>query len=423
MNNKSNKTITNNNNDTNDETNNYNIGGASGKTISKLDKKLSHFEKQIFAQNTYPSMCGKNYEPSIFPDVPKIIVLGDIHGDYDIAIEMLKISEVIPQDGSINWIGNNTYVVQVGDQIDRCRPMHDMLCNNPKTTLNDESSDLKLLKLFTELNNQAMKFGGRVISLLGNHEILNSTGYMQYVSYKGLREFDNYKTEQGHIIQNGEEARKYAFSAGNEWGRFLGCTRYPAVIIGNHLFVHAGIVNGLIEELGIKGTQDLETINIAIKMWLLGLLNKKYIKTILKSSNTSMFWTRILGKIPPNVPLSNPACLSHIGSVLNLFRVSNIIIGHTPQSFEFSDNINATCDGHVWRVDNGSSAAFHKFDKEYMMSGKSTYARRAQILIIEKVMTESNINVIYSIKDKSGIVTSYKQQCLKDVKTGQIICK
>ena len=226
---------------------NNKIGGGEEKTVSILDKKLTPEKKQQIIQNDFQQICGIPYEPAIFPDAPRIVVLGDIHGDYKFAIDLLIIAKVIPKSGEIKWIGNNTVVVQVGDQIDRCRPIGNMLCDNPKLLGNtDEASDLKILSLFTELDKQARYMGGRVISLLGNHELLNVAGYMQYVSYLGLKQFENYKTKEGTIINNGEEGRKYAFKAGNDWGKYLGCNRHVATIVGNHLFVHAGIVEVLI---------------------------------------------------------------------------------------------------------------------------------------------------------------------------------
>ena len=113
--------------------------------------------------------------PTILGKVKRIIVLGDIHGDYDYTIELLKIGKIINiDDGKIKWIGKDTIVVQVGDQIDNCRPpLSDKLFCNSHVAKNDEASDIKILELFNELHLQAQKDGGKVISLLGNHEILN----------------------------------------------------------------------------------------------------------------------------------------------------------------------------------------------------------------------------------------------------------
>ena len=358
-----------------------------------------------FVNKIFPDMCpGHVYQPAIMAAVNRIIVLGDIHGDYKLAIKMLSIANVIKIVGKqILWIGGSTYVVQVGDQVDRCRPIGNMLCNNPATTYNDEASDILILKLLTDLHKQAMQSGGAVISLLGNHEILNALGQMTYVSHMGTKEFENYKdmNKPGIIFKDGSEARAYAFSPGNEYGKFLGCTRYPAIIIGSNLFVHAGFVDGLIEEIGLNGIKDIETINVAIRMWLIGLLKKKYIKTIIKSSKNSIFWTRILGNIPPNVNLNNPICIDHIGKILKMFNIGHIFVGHTPQSFTYSDDINSTCSNKVWRVDNGSSSAFHGFDRDFISSGKINHSRRTQIL---EILNDNEFNIC----DETGCKKSIK---------------
>ena len=63
------------------------------------------------------------------PDGAKIVAIGDLHGDYMATIKSLKLAGVIPmstsyceEPESIPWIGYDTHIVQVGDQIDRCRP-------------------------------------------------------------------------------------------------------------------------------------------------------------------------------------------------------------------------------------------------------------------------------------------------------------
>jgi hypothetical protein len=367
-----------------------------------MDKIIN---KDEFIHNIYPKQC-KNYQytPSILDKVDRLIVLGDIHGDFKLLIHLLNIAKVIEinKENKIIWTGGSTYVVQVGDQVDRCRPMNNMICSNPQTTIDDEASDLKIMELCNNLNQQAIKVGGKFISLLGNHEILNSLGALTYVSYFGLKQFEHYKDPKNPELKfsSGEEARKHAFAPGNEIATMMACTRLPAVIVGSNLMVHAGIVDGLINEIGLTSIDDLENINIAIRMWLLGLLKKKYIKHIIKSSPNSMFWTRILGQIPPNVPLSDPMCISHIGNVLDLFKIGSIIVGHTPQSFFYSDDINQTCDGKVWRVDNGSSSAFDRFDNVKMTSGNNIKSRRPQVL---EIINDNEYYIIDEIQRKRVI--------------------
>lgn len=344
--------------------------------------------REEFEKKIYNEKCvGYDYIPAILPAVKRLVVFGDIHGDLKLFKDMLRIANLVQvnkQTGEIMWTGGDTYVVQVGDQIDRCRPMGNMQCTNPNMTYQDEASDIVIMNLANKLHKEASLVGGAFISLLGNHEIMNSDGMMNYVSYLGAKEFESYVDPKNPTLKfkTGMDARTHAFKPGNEIGTMMGCTRLPAVIVGSHLFVHAGMVDGLIDQIGLTGVEDLETINMAIRMWLLGLIKKKHIKDIIKSSRTSMFWTRILGNIPPGVSLDNPVCLNHIGRVLKLFKVNSIIIGHTPSSFTHSDDINSTCDGSVWRVDCGSSSAFSRFDREFLTTGKVQHARRPQVLEI-----------------------------------------
>lgn len=340
----------------------------------------------------FKTLCGNiDYIPITLDKVPRIVVFGDIHGDFNLVLNLLKLSGVATYIGNDEflWTGGSTYVVQIGDQIDRCRPSYNTSCNNPLTTFNDEHSDIKILKLFTNLHKQAIKVGGKVISLLGNHEIMNSLGYLDYVSYKGLQGFYNYKDPQDPnlIFNNGTNARKYAFAPGNEYGKLLGCTRVSTVIIGSNLFVHAGLVTSLIHKLNLVDVNDLENINIAIRKWLLGILDIKYVNNLI---NGSLFWTRILGNLPPNVPLDNPICLQNIGDVLKIFNLNGMIIGHTPQSFMNNDSINHTCGDKVWRVDNGSSIAFNNLDSTFISSGIINSKRNVQYL---EILNDSIYNI------------------------------
>lgn len=372
--------------------NNYSSNSSSISVSSSIEqnepsinKTLTKDQQNEFINNDFVNLC-KDYKyiPAIIPAVKRIVVLGDIHGDYDLAIKLLEIARVISRENNtIKWIGADTYIVQVGDQIDRCRPINNLLCSDPKATINDEGSDIKILKLFTDLDKQAIQENGRVISLLGNHELMNVDGNMNYVSYKGFREFDNYTDPKtGQKFQSGEVARKYAFKSGNEFAKFLGCTRVSTVIIGSNLFVHAGMLDILLDKLNIQKPEDLESINILVKKWLLGLINKEYVKHIVNNEKVSMFWTRILGSIPPNESNENPVCIEYINRVLNLFQIGSIIIGHTPQSFTYNMGINSTCGNEIWRVDNASSSAFHAFDVEYLKTGKINNFRKPQVLEI-----------------------------------------
>lgn len=371
------------------------IGGNTGKNKKnkpvdkKEDKEFKKDLREIHNKShkeIFEEMCPDNiYTPSILPAVDRIIAFPDIHGDWEYVIKLCKLAKVI--NDKLEWIGGKTIVVQTGDQVDRCRPHGKYACNHPKGTYEDEDSDIKILKFFNELNVQAVKTGGRVISLLGNHEINNVLGNMLYVSYKGLKGFENYHDPENpdKIFSSGEEARVHAFARGNEYAKLLGCTRLSSVIIGSILFVHAGLIPTMIQKLHIKKKEDLGDINILISKWLLGKINKDYIKNIILSSN-SLFWTRILGSIPPNTNIEDPMCLKYVSGTLDALNLGDMVIAHTPQSFVNSSGINQTC-GKLWNTDTGSSRAFEVFDK----NGAKEKYRKVQCL---EILNDKKFNIL-----------------------------
>jgi len=159
-----------------------------------------YIQKNYNFKEKWDKQCSK-YDvgdlPSVLPPVDRIIVIGDIHGDMEMTRELLKVAKVINDND--DWIGGNTVVVQVGDQIDRCRPTIDSQCDTHGTTKLDENSDWKILQYFTDLHKKARDVGGAVYSLMGNHELMNVNGDFRYVSYKGIEDF-KYDTPYNTIL-------------------------------------------------------------------------------------------------------------------------------------------------------------------------------------------------------------------------------
>ena len=106
-----------------------------------------------------------------------------------------------------------------------------------------------------------------------------------------------------------------------------------------------------------------------------------------------MFWTRILGNIPKNIHINDSHCAEYLKPVLKTLEVGSVIIGHTPQSFMKFGGINGTCSDKLWRVDNGSSAAFDKFDPEYINSSDRHVAESRKPQVLE-ILNDSEFRVI-----------------------------
>lgn len=275
------------------------------------------------------------------------------------------------------WSGGKTYVVQVGDQVDRCRPYNNMKCTNNSVTVNDEDSDLEIMLFYDSLNRIASKVGGRVFSLLGNHEIMNVTGDMRYVSHRGLTEFSKQKS-----LENGFRIRTDNFK--DMIAKKMACTRSTILVIGDYIFVHGGIADKLASKYNIFN------INSIIRKFLFGPIPEnsniqKDIKKLLNSSKLSPLWYRRLAYIPPdnivsNKKISHPDCKNIYDPIIKKINKNNfnssietnptiqikgMVIGHTPQFTVFGQGITTACNDRLIRADVGASQAFDGITRSY----------------------------------------------------------
>lgn len=304
------------------------------------------------------------------------------------------------------WIGEDTYVVQVGDQIDRCRPFNNKFCKN-SLLKDDEDSDLEIMLLYDSLDKLVIDSGkgGRVLSLLGNHEIMNVMGDMRYVSQKSLIEFSELNNSQYKQINKGLENRQNVFK--DIISKKMACTRITILIIGNFLFVHGGIIDKLANHYKII---DINTI---IRKFLTGHLkynlkkDKRQLKTLL-NSKISPLWYRELGYLLPDSNSKyDKKCELIFNNVIdkineenfNIQIINNMVIGHTPQ-FTIDNNpqgINSSCIGRLWKVDIGISKAFDQFSNIYKSPELINKSRKTSVLEIltnrvgDELQTTTNI--------------------------------
>ena len=117
-----------------------------------------------------------------------VVAIGDVHGDFDDFVAILKQVGLI--DAQHHWTGGKATLVQVGDLLDR----------GPKPR---EAMDLLM-----SLEKEAPQAGGRVVSLLGNHEMMNIMGDLRYVTPV------NYA---GFAGANSEERQRSAYLTYMKW--------------------------------------------------------------------------------------------------------------------------------------------------------------------------------------------------------------
>lgn len=117
-----------------------------------------------------------------------VIAIGDVHGDFDDFVAILEHTGLI--DKQHHWAGSTNILVQVGDSLDR----------GPKPR--------DVMDLLIALEKEAPKDGGRVESLLGNHEMMNLMGDLRYVTPENYASFAD---------ANSEERRHSAFKEYLNW--------------------------------------------------------------------------------------------------------------------------------------------------------------------------------------------------------------
>lgn len=338
----------------------------------------------------------------IFPPQARLVAIGDIHGDLSLAIRSLKLANVISLDipdnitdlRRVNWTGGDTFVVQLGDQIDRVRPskLFNSLCTEDDEDLfEDEGSDLKIIYLFEKLNLQAQQYNGALISILGNHELMNVDGDFRYVSPKEFREFGNRfngNLEYNSSLPYGYKERKAAFVPGGVISKKLATTRYSIIQVGKWLFVHGGITGE------IAKSYSLQRINEHIRRWLLGDTsgeNMHHVHNLYHRDDDehSPFWSRLYSDMDEwgqDALIEFKQTLNHINvwnGKNNDWRAGGIVMGHSPQ-FMYNRGINSSLNNRIWRVDVGASRAFGQLDEE------TKHNRLAQVLVIKNDGNTSN---------------------------------
>ena len=105
-----------------------------------------------------------------------VVAIGDVHGDFDDFVAILQRTGVI--DKQNHWAGGKATFVQVGDLIDR----------GPKPR--------EVMDLMMALEKEAPQAGGRVVPLLGNHEVMNLMGDLRYVTVQNYASFADSNSEQ-----------------------------------------------------------------------------------------------------------------------------------------------------------------------------------------------------------------------------------
>ncbi|MCI0445767.1 metallophosphoesterase, partial [bacterium] len=105
---------------------------------------------------------------------PRFVAIGDIHGADAAFVSILQKAQLI--NANQEWIADNTIFIQTGDVLDR------------------GPGSRKAMDLLLDLEKQAPKKNGKVIALLGNHEVMNIVGDLRYVSAEEYASYSDSKS-------------------------------------------------------------------------------------------------------------------------------------------------------------------------------------------------------------------------------------
>ena len=257
----------------------------------------------------------------------RIVIIGDIHGDIRRFKDILIDAKIINKN--IEWIAEpkNTIVIQMGDQVDSVN-------RDPSLEEWEVLPDVEMLYFTDLLNKIALSKGGRVISLIGNHELMNVIGNFSYVSQISLN--NNYK-------------RQELFKPGGTLSALL--SQRPLVVkIGRLLFCHAGLT---LEHLNIlsKYNKDISYLNTIWKNFIKNnaiLIGDKEIFENIILDMDGMLWTRDLNNGDDLIKLKE-----QLGCIY-------MFVGHT-----VVERVKLIND-FIWYTDTGISRSFGNTSYQYI---------------------------------------------------------
>lgn len=270
-----------------------------------------------------------------------LYVIGDIHGDYDSTINILRLCKCIKMKKSeekknnnydinlwdkIKWNGGDSCIIQLGDILDSKK--RDITFSS----FND--NEFHIIQLFVNLHKQALKVGGSIYLLVGNHEIMNMIGDFRHVSQEAL-------LKQGGIIN-----RLKFFKPGGFFCNYMKDYYKAILIINNYIFVHGSIHEKLFEEYSVDDINNL-LVEFMEDKKNMGDLD---IYKLFFDMEYSIVWSRYFSK-----NLTNEKCIE-LNNILKLTKTKALFLGHTFQK----SGINSMCNKKLWFTDVGISGAFNK---------------------------------------------------------------
>ncbi len=331
---------------------------------------LSRDIKTIFLIGLFTFVLFGNLYPAaiqcVWTGVEKIVAVGDIHGDYNSFVKILRGTRIVDKD--LHWSGGKTHLVQIGDIMDR----------------GDDAKEI--FDLLIRLEQEAEEAGGKVHMLLGNHEEMNITGiafgYKDYVTLKQFlsflpvkfREKEERKIRRGtkkgsleayldypldkDLMDHWEKIRQKAIKDPNEparreytknfnekYGKWL-LQKNAVIKINDVIFVHGGISERY-------SRWKLEDINERLRLELLSLIRGFPIDRQIVYDPDGPLWYRDLAQ--PQI--KDEDLKTEADRILQNLGARYMVIAHTPRLIRSKDDMKRF-GGRIWVIDTGIGEAY-----------------------------------------------------------------
>ncbi len=253
----------------------------------------------------------------------RTVVIGDIHADIGAARSAFQLAGATNERDE--WIGGDLVVVQLGDIIGR------------------SYEDRGALDFILEVRQKAEEGGGRVYTLIGNHEVFGARLELRWVAdeaYAAFSDIPNLDLGNARLAELPEyqRARGAALMPGGYYARKL--AEFPSVLrLGQTIYVHGGVTPHWAK-------YGIDRINEEVSQWFAGHVDEPISAQGMDPGNydDSVMMSRHFSE---DVDENDCAMLEES---LKLLDATRMIVAHSVH-----DSITARCEDKVWAVDVGMS--------------------------------------------------------------------
>lgn len=268
-----------------------------------------------------------------------IVCFSDIHAHMNLVVTILQDVGIIRVVGDkIQWTAppeQRWAIVVNGDMVDGKRGLSG-------TKRSEFMGEERLILIFLNaVDLLARQHKSRLFKLVGNHELMNMLGQFSHVTPMGVESFGS------------ERKREEAFQFGGEMNAQLrACGSYAILKIGDLVFVHAGVMPELIEQVRTLQKQEAGTQKKLHSLDFISLSNQVH-HQMMRTPKTewdtldpwwkllfvqpnSLLWTRKFSDIaqPSETPDSKlRGVFRALGATEAESQRMTMIVGHTPQVY------------------------------------------------------------------------------------------